>query len=378
MKLGIRALLRARWPAAPAPARAPRPRPSGRKSARAALACGLLAFAAANATLAAVLERSHREWRDPEFGHRLIGLRQRQAEAPRRPVVLAVGSSRVQQGLDAAAMGFPDGPADPYLFNFGYRGSSSVLAVLNVFRLLEAGVRPDYVLVEFTPAAVTSEYSAPGIVRRWPNRFTARDVRWMVEAEFLDPGAGRTPLALAKWAGTNAFPWTSHRQVLVPHWLPRWVPESQWKALGRERMDRYGFTAMIQESTTTQLYRNDPRLCREQFAPVAARTAVSANVRRAFAMLLGRCRAEGIPVAFVWVPLSPLLTGWLTPEARRASADYAAELASEWGAAVFPEPDWLCDDDFADGQHLRPAAAARYSRWLADTHLKPWLARHAR
>jgi len=39
---------------------------------------------------------------------------------------------------------------------------------------------------------------------------------------------------------------------------------------------------------------------------------------------------------------------------------------------VFPSPD-LAETDFADGHHLLPHAAAKYSHWLADTHVKPWL-----
>jgi hypothetical protein len=80
-------------------------------------------------------------------------------------------------------------------------------------------------------------------------------------------------------------------------------------------------------------------------------------------------------VAVVQAPLSPLLTGWLNPELRRDCNEFAQELTHDRGVAVFPAPDWLTDDDFADGHHLLPQAAARYSRWLADTHLKPWLAR---
>ena len=32
------------------------------------------------------------------------------------------------------------------------------------------------------------------------------------------------------------------------------------------------------------------------------------------------------------------------------------------------------EEDFADGHHMLPAAAGRYSRWLAAERLKPWLA----
>ena len=107
-----------------------------------ALASGLLAFAIASAALAMAVETRHREWRDPEFGHRLLLLRERKAEAANRPLVLVVGSSRVQQGIDPAAMGFEDEPGEPLVFNFGYRGASPIAAARNVFRVSMRGCGP--------------------------------------------------------------------------------------------------------------------------------------------------------------------------------------------------------------------------------------------
>jgi hypothetical protein len=63
-----------------------------------------------------------------------------------------------------------------------------------------------------------------------------------------------------------------------------------------------------------------------------------------------------------------------TPEARGAAEARARALTTAIGIPVFPAPDELTDDDFADGYHLRARGAAKYSRWLADHHLKPWLA----
>ena len=139
-------------------------------------------------------------------------------------------------------------------------------------------------------------------------------------------------------------------------------------------MDEYGFTAMHGTTTTKQYFGQNADEGRITAARIAAQKRVAASTVRASAVLIERCRAEGIPVAFVWAPTSPFVTGWLSPEGQHASADYAATLTREFGVPVFPPPDDLDDDDFADGSHLRPGAAERYSRWLADTHLKPWLA----
>jgi hypothetical protein len=357
---------------------------SRRESARSALAVGLLAFATANVALAVVVDSARPEWRDPEFGHRLIRLKELKNESPHGPLVLVLGSSRVQQGIDPGAMAFPGGPTDPLVFNFGYRGAGPPIAARNLFRIIGAGVRPDFVLVEFSPASVAgAPGAAPGlsavsVVRNWANRLTVDDVQWLTESGFLDVRQAAGAGALAKWGGTIAMPWSSHRQVIVSHWLPDWVPELQRELLGRERMDRYGFSEMPVSSTTTELYRANPDLCRERCARSLSRTSITASARSAYSLLIDRCRAEGIPVAVAWVPLAPLLSRWMNPELQRACADYAASLGGQSGVVVFPPPDWVVDDDFADGQHLLPAAAARYSRWLAEERLKPWLARHGR
>ena len=62
--------------------------------------------------------------------------------------------------------------------------------------------------------------------------------------------------------------------------------------------------------------------------------------------------------------------------ARRDGVDaYAAELTRKYGVEVFPVPDDIQESDFVDGHHMIPAGAARYSKWLADTHIKPWFDR---
>jgi hypothetical protein len=135
---------------------------------------------------------------------------------------------------------------------------------------------------------------------------------------------------------------------------------------------------MQAETTTTGLYRRDPAAYRERFARTLANSSVAVSARRAYSLLIDHCRKDGIPVAVVWLPLAPLLTGWVNPELQHDCIEFTRELGRERGVPIFPPPDWLMDDDFAEGHHLLPQSAARYSRWLADTHLKPWLARHAK
>ena len=93
----------------PARAHRSRPRaPSRRSSARAGVLLGIGLALAAMLGLSGALETVKPEWRDPEYGHRLIRLRQLQSRWPDRPLVLALGTSRTQNAIDPGAMGFPE------------------------------------------------------------------------------------------------------------------------------------------------------------------------------------------------------------------------------------------------------------------------------
>jgi hypothetical protein len=80
-------------------------------------------------------------------------------------------------------------------------------------------------------------------------------------------------------------------------------------------------------------------------------------------------------VAFVVPPVSPEFRSWFKPRAWAAADACLRNLADGLAVPVFPSPAGFAESEFVDGHHMLPPAAARYSRWLAETHLKPWLAR---
>jgi hypothetical protein len=90
--------------------------------------------------------------------------------------------------------------------------------------------------------------------------------------------------------------------------------------------------------------------------------------------LVQRCRDAGIVVAFAWAPEARRYQDAFGPDRVETVAEYTRFLSDDLKSRVFAAPDCLAEDDFADGYHLLPAGAVRYSRWLAETHLKPWLA----
>src|SRR5262249_32026275 len=99
---------------------------------------------------------------DPEYSARLEVLQARRAEDPRRPLLLAVGSSRVMMALrpeDLPPLRTPSG--QPVLmFNFYHTGPGPVLSLMEVHGLLRAGIRPDWLVVELMPEYHAREWHA--------------------------------------------------------------------------------------------------------------------------------------------------------------------------------------------------------------------------
>jgi hypothetical protein len=108
----------------------------------------------------------------------------------------------------------------------------------------------------------------------------------------------------------------------------------------------------------------------------AANLQVSELSLRAYRALVADCRARGVRVAFYLTAESPTFRSWYSPASLEAVAAFRRFLSEELGCPVFvPRAADFTEDDFGDGFHMVPQGATKYSRWLADAHLRPWLAR---
>lgn len=339
-------------------------------SARRALAVGVVAFALAALALAAVSESAKPEWRDPEYGHRLRQLRAWRAARPDRPLVVFLGSSRVQMGVSPADMGFADAPGAPLAYNFGYRCAPPVVAWLQLRRLLDAGVRPEAVVL--TVAAVELNLEA-GAERQFVGRgarLSDADLRHLAPYT-ADPGAFRRE----RWA-TRLDPWNARREAVVSDILPGWQSPAARRAHdGWEGMDAYGFTRVEVERQTEAARWRSWHEVRNGFAPAMNAPLPNPFSDRVIRDLVAHCKAEGIAVAVAWAPESPAYRALYAPGAVAGIAAYTETLAREVGVPVWAAPEHFAEDDFADGFHLCGTGPAKYSRWLADRHLRPWLTR---
>ena len=340
----------------------PAPR-SPRRRARSVLVVGFLLIVAAQVGLTAVVETAKPEWRDPEYGHRLRRLRQARRDHPGRPLVVAVGSSRTQMGVSPADMGFPDEPGSPLVFNFGQAGAGPVHQLLTARRLLADGVKPDYLLVEFFPGALVVDGPADEVLRAWGPRLGLADLG-RVAPDAADPGG-----LYRRWAADRVAPWYALRLPLMSHWRPRWLPWDRRVDFQWDGMDPRGFTPYPHPDVPPEKRADGLRQARDQYARYLGDFRLGAASDRALRDLLALARDEGIPVALYLMPESPAFRAWYAPATRAAIADYLPTL----GVPVFDAADGFGEDDFADSHHLLRPAAARFSRRLADDHLRGWV-----
>jgi hypothetical protein len=354
-----------------APAVRPAPARSRRRSARAAVGFGVVWFAGATLALAGAVETVKPQWRDPEFGVRLTQIQRWQAASPQRPLVVVLGTSRVQMGVSPAAMGFPDEPGSPLVYNCGMISARHSMVLLNLVRLRNAGIKPNAVLIELFPRLLPFEGTVEAELLPWATRMTDRDL------DQLTPIVGELPAVRRKWAASRLSPWSHYRLQLMSAWLPAWVKENNREDGARARLDEYGFVPHPAVRVSPhEAERARARIRTLHFGRGSRLTRIGTQFDRLIRDLVGWCQAEDIEVAFFWAPESPAYYSWTQPRERAVAEEYGRLLTRELGVPVFPAPDHLPEDMFADGHHLLRHGAAVYSRWLAEHHLKPWLAGH--
>ena len=356
----------AHWPAAKV-SRAHR-----KRSACLALVFGLLTFLAFTARLAWLIDDVRPEWRDPEYGHRLAMLRHWKHAKPQRPLLLFAGSSRVQMGVSPLAMDFPDKPGSPLPFNMGYRGAPPANSALHILRVLDAGYVPAAVLFEFCPVALMAGGAPEKFPELFPGRYSYSDLARISELGTVNGVPGATGED-AVWK-TSMNPWKTNRFALVSHWLPDWLPEGRQTDRQHEPMDDYGYHGCPWPEPTPEQRRNSLNITKGLYQGLLNAAYVGEPTDIALTALVNRCKAKGIPFAFIWIPESPEFRSWFSPESVAAGKAYAEELTRKHGVPVFPMLADVQETEFMDGYHMLKPGAARYSRWLADTHIKPWLA----
>jgi len=322
---------------------------------RAVLLWGLFWIAAVQVIAIVFLEWRHPEFLDPKYGCRMLALRALREEHRDRPLLLTLGSSRAEQGFRPSLLaptGETPSPSDPLFYNLARGGSSPLLYLLTLRRLLADGIHPDALLVEIFPPALVEDEGGAVIYKP-----TLRDL----------PLLRRYPLSERTWAfwlQDRLLLWYKYRSGLLAWTAPTWLPPQArwgmnlWDYQGGEwRIIGSGISALERRRLTDDAHR--------RYAHSLKHFRIAADADRALRELLDTCRSQRIGVVLVLMPETGEFRGWYPPAALRRLSDYLAELHRQYDVPLIDARCWIEDSEFADGHHLLNRGAEVFTRRFA-------------
>ncbi len=331
---------------------------SRRRASRRAVLWALASVASLQLGLSVALERFKPEWRDPEYGLRL---RDFQSTRPPGRLVAILGSSRTQMGLNPAVF---DLPASVGAYNFAQSGSGPVQELLTFKRLLAAGVRPDFLLVEVLPPTLSTASPV--------NRVTASERYDWRDLGHLEAYGDSLP---AGWLRARLSPWSSSRSVLLSRaGLGFLLPPSARRDFLWKQTRPGGWMPYFFETVDNDRREEGLRKAHREYAGCLRDLRIDPAARRAYAELLEHAARQGVGVKFFVMPESPRFRSWSTPATRDTVNAYLNELAHASGQPVAVLSAWdLPEADFADGHHLLRHAADATSKRLAREQFDAWV-----
>jgi hypothetical protein len=332
------------------------------RNARTVLARFVLALLLAQLVLDVLIENAWPNVRDPEW-HLLVGrLRQLLAEAPNRPLVVVLGSSRSELAVNAAWLSRL--PSGPVVFNASVPAAGPLMQRVLLQRLLAQGIRPDLIVFEvmppyFSDRGATFEESIPA-----GPRLNLAELRELV------PDA-REPTRLIKgWLKGRLLPLSYHQVALLHHLFPSGLCPVSATLPGSDR-DRHGWKC-APECSAARRARLTKYMLGQYDRAIRSPTLHEPRIRH-LERLLTRCQKEGIG-CILFVP--PENSGFRsnTAASLRTSLDAAlAKIARKHGVPLYDARDWLSDEEFMDGHHATGKGAARFTARFEVEAFVPFL-----
>ncbi|MFL5245513.1 MAG: hypothetical protein ACJ8FY_25745 [Gemmataceae bacterium] len=319
----------------------------------------LLGFLALQAASTVLLDCTCPELYDPEYQRRLATLRTRQDEAPERPLLFVLGSSRTALAFRPEIMpSLRSSPGVTVLpFNFSHYGAGPLFDLMQMRRLLAEGVRPSWLVVEVLPAYFTYDGDA-----------------WiMLHAALWDYSLLRGYLPAWRLYGD----YLKRRVKLAPRypaeclcrWQANWVRGGEASPL--TAVCPLGGCPLLEKEIDEPARRRRTDAAYEALGRRLARFGITPTAERATRELLQLCQNEGIQVVLVITPEGTEYRSWYPSNAYACFVDWLTELSGSYDVPLVDAHDWLTDADFYDYHHVLERGALRFTRRLTDDVLRP-------
>jgi hypothetical protein len=297
---------------------------------------------------------------------KLDQLRRVAAQAPDRPLLVMLGSSRTDGLFQASRLnGLPTSTGQPLLaYNFGVPMYGAMREWYCLRQLVAAGIRPRLLLLEVVAPFVNESHKGLASEENWIRP------QWLDLSELLFlRGYVRCPGPMcAEWlksrlAPSYVFRWPLHTAVLQSS-AP--APSPAWK----EQHDPWGtlLPSCLGEADCAR----ESEATRAVFVPSLQKFCLGDGPVRALQDMLALCRREQIPVVLIVTPESSVFRSWYPPEAVATMQRLLGQLHDTWGVPVIDAREWLPDRDFIDGHHPLPEGSELFTRRLIE-ELRPML-----
>jgi hypothetical protein len=333
-------------------------------------------YALAQAALVLAMDHWHPALTESWMAHKWEQLQQLVAREPDRPLLVMLGSSRTDDAFNAARLNSLRGPGGKPVvaYNLGVPMVGPLRESLYLKEMLEAGIRPRLLLVEFLPVFFTESHKGFISEENWarPEYMTVPQIRHLWPYFDHPNHMGRL------WLEARVAPWYAVRFALWREATGTLSPDTRGNPVIEEagwnywKHDDWGFR--MPRPFTSEEYQRGWLGTYYTFHPTLQRLQVAPGPVRALRDLLDRCRREGIPAVLVRMPESKNFRSWYRPEGLAEIRRLFEELSREYGIDAIDASKWVADIDFRDGHHVQGKGAHVFTTRLIE-ELRPILAR---
>jgi hypothetical protein len=322
-----------------------------------------LIFLGAQLALAAAIDLFGPGLYDAEYAVRLDLLRRRRAEAPERPLLLVLGSSRMVMSFRPESLPeLRDADGRRVLpFNFAHLGAGPVMNVMQLNRLRRAGVRPTWLVLEVMPPCLSNDPAS-----MTTSCMSAPDLP--VLHHYIDPGK-----LYGRYLLTRLAPWHRQRNELLHRFAPAFAAR-EWPAeTARIHLGPLGGDACwtVKPDVSADEIRRRIDATRRDYYPPLQQFALKGTADRAYREMLDLCRADGIRVALLLSPEGSEFASWYSPQSLTQIQEWCLALSREYDAPLIDARRWLPDAAFLDGHHVQLHGAEAFTRRLGEEALRP-------
>ena len=324
----------------------------------ATLLWGALWFLAAQLACIGLLEWRQPEFYDPKYGCRVRQLRARLAGKPQRLLLVVLGSSRSEQGFRPSLLPsrWPGGER-AVVYNLARGGTSPLMNLITLRRLLGDGIHPDWVLLEIFPPSLVEDETGLTLAKT-----TLRDFPVLLQY----PVSWKT---YAYYLRDRALLWPQYRSGFLARLAPAWLSSGarwdrlwdsrggEWRAIGRS-IAPWECRRLVADAHRRYFH----KLQDFRIAPEAD---------RATRALLELCQENHIRVLLFLMPEASEFRHWYSSAAQGGLRDYLAVLRRKYGTPLIDSRDWVPDEDFWDGHHLLRHGAVTFMQRFGDQVLQP-------